>query len=62
MFFFEKQNQKTFANWARSILRGRSQHRQKFFASFFQEGRPFFKREGRRSQGNEPLLDSSIHV
>jgi hypothetical protein len=39
MFFFEKKNQKTFANRAEHIRAGRSQNIQKFFASFFQKRR-----------------------
>jgi hypothetical protein len=40
MVFFEKKNQKTFANWVEPIQKDRSLTRQKFFASFFQKRRP----------------------
>jgi hypothetical protein len=36
-FFFERKQQKTFADWAQSIRASRSQVGQKFFGSFFQK-------------------------
>jgi hypothetical protein len=39
MFFFEKKNQKTFANEAR-LFSARAPNRQKFFASFLQKRSP----------------------
>ncbi len=35
LFFFEKKNQKTFANWGEPIRRDRSQNNQKFLLLFF---------------------------
>jgi hypothetical protein len=42
LFFFEKKNQKTLANWAEPIQERPKPNRQKFFASFFQKRRPSF--------------------
>jgi hypothetical protein len=42
MFFFEKKNQKTFANLAAASPGEARSHDQKFFASFFQKRSPFF--------------------
>jgi hypothetical protein len=46
MFFFEKKNQKTFANFAAQRSRmgvGAGRDGQKFFASFFQKRSPSFR-------------------
>jgi hypothetical protein len=41
MFFFEKKNQKTFAQRAAEVQATPSPKEQKFFASFFQKRRTF---------------------
>jgi hypothetical protein len=54
MFFFEKKNQKTFANWAEPVRKDRSPNNQKFFASFFQKRSPCPPANQTRAPATQP--------